>query len=258
MTVLVSKEIEELSQTQQLIADFHKSNLEGASYDLRLGDQYIKGGVSKALSTSSPSLVLSPGEFALLSSREKLCFPLNLIGHNGLTSPWGRKGLVSLFSPQIDPGFKGVLFVPVFNAGDTDIVLTRNDKIFTVEFVRTNADAEWGWSERHGEQNDISARDNFPKILKANFSDIRSANRKIDASMQRIALLEHNIEGLEKRLSDASSGKANTTALTVAVIALLVSIFLAFSSSGGGGGALAKAGSPQTLDAQHSTRSSTK
>jgi len=234
MTVLISKEIEELSRNKGLIKDFDKSNLEGASYDLRLGDQYIKGGVSKSLDKQAPSLVLAPGEFALLSSKEKLELPLNIIGHNGITSPWGKKGLVSLFSPQIDPGFKGVLFVPVFNAGDTDIVLTRNDKIFTVEFVLTTKEAEWGWSDRYGEQNNISARDNIPKVLKANFNDIKSANRKLDATMQRVSALENSIEGLEKRISEVDSNKANNIALTVAVIALLVSIFLSFSQNNNG------------------------
>lgn len=113
MTVLVDHEIAELVGTDELIERFERSSLEGASYDMRLGKHYVRAGQVLLLTEQTPTLVIQPGDFVTLSSLEHINMPLNLVGHNGIMSPWAKRGLVSLFSPQIDPGFSGILIVPV-------------------------------------------------------------------------------------------------------------------------------------------------
>lgn len=60
-----------------------------------------------------------------------------------------RAGLVSLFSPQIDPGFQGRLVVVLFNAGRGPITLILGEPIFTVELVRTTRRASERWAATH-------------------------------------------------------------------------------------------------------------
>lgn len=152
MSVLVDSEIRRLVSSKGLIDPFDDASLQGASYDMRLGRRYVRDGELRLLTEESPTLVVRPGDFVLLSTLEQLRMPLNLVGHNGIMSPWAKRGLVSLFSPQIDPGFVGLLTVPVFNAGDTPVSLLMGERVFTVEFERTARSALRGWSDVHGPQ----------------------------------------------------------------------------------------------------------
>lgn len=201
MSVLVDVEIRELSRLRGLIEPLDESSLQGASYDMRLGKQFVRHGAVGTLTNDAPTLVIPPGEFLLLTTMEFLRLPVNLVGHNGIMSNWAKRGLVSLFSPQIDPGFHGVLVVPVFNAGDVAIPIQLGEKIFTVEFVRTRKSASYGWSDRNGEQRGIS-NIYIPMATRPNMSDISQMMAKVESlegklaqAMGRLDLFEATLKG---------------------------------------------------------------
>lgn len=146
--------------------------------------------------------------------------PLDLIGHNGIMSPWAKLGLVSLFSPQIDPGFKGFLIVPVFNAGDVPISITWKEKIFTVEFVRTTQKASFGWSEKHPEQ-DRMVIPVTPTHVRATLADIEPLQEKIKDICKRLGTLELSDAKWSGRW-DRTTVRRSKSALTVAILALIV------------------------------------
>src|SRR4051812_9728078 len=102
MTVLSENEISMLVTEFGLIEKFEASSLERATYDMRLGEEYARQGAVARLADAAPSLVLQPGDFALLTTHEELVMTLDLVAHLGLASQWARRGLVSLFSPQVD------------------------------------------------------------------------------------------------------------------------------------------------------------
>jgi deoxycytidine triphosphate deaminase len=221
MSVLTHESIKEYILRDQLIENYSDDSIEGASYDLKLGKKYIKNGITIEITPPSAGIKLEPGEFALLTSFEKINMPLNLVGHNGLMSKWARQGLVSLFSPQIDPGFKGFLFVPVYNAGDADISIPLEDKIFTLEFIKTDKEAKFGWSEptHHGTQDNISTYSNVPKMSKPIFADIDKLDHKID-------MLENNLANLK----DKVNSKVTNTSIILAAVAIVISIIPTFKS----------------------------
>ena len=234
MSVLVHYEIEALAREANLIRPFDPDSVEGASYDMKLGHQYVKGNRIESLTKESPTLVLAPGDFVVLRSLEVLRMPKNLIGHNGIMSPWAKLGLVSLFSPQIDPGFIGFLNVPVFNAGDTSISLNYGEKIFTVEFVRTNRPADYGWSEVHGRQETMTANGS-PSFVRPNFSAINDSighlQRQLATLSSSEVALNTEIRVLRERLDqrDVSEGKAlSKREIRVGVIAVILSVATLF------------------------------
>jgi deoxycytidine triphosphate deaminase len=220
MSVLVDSEIKNLSTSpDSLIAPFEFSLLQGASYDLRLGEQIAQNGKIEILELKSPTLKIVPGEFVILSTHEKLNIPLNIIGHNGIMSKWAKRGLVSLFSPQIDPGFKGMLIVPVFNAGDSDVSISLHEPIFTVEFVKTTISASKGWSESHGEQNTIKELAS-PIINRPSLSDISSIKEELKQSNLKILELQHSQDILRNSFDNLY--KKNS--LSIAKIAIVVTL----------------------------------
>ncbi len=77
---------------------------------------------------------ISPGDFALLTTFEKIKLSRAIAGSIGLRSYYARKGLILLAGPQIDPWFEGVLVLGVYNASPRKITLSYVDKLCTIEF----------------------------------------------------------------------------------------------------------------------------
>jgi deoxycytidine triphosphate deaminase len=223
-SVLVDHEIDELVRTQNLIGHFERHLLKGASYDLRLGREFSTSGEHGMLSDSDPSCKLEPGQFILLTSHEKLNLPKNLVGHAGLMSKWAQAGLISLFSPQIDPGFEGLIVVPLFNGGNAPIFLRAGEPMFTVEFVRASRDASFGWAEKRGAPlQRIEMRVDM-QMGRPNFSAI---GKDIVDLRREVSNLESRFEGFAEGTSQhalLSSTRAVWISLAVATIALIFSI----------------------------------
>lgn len=212
-----------------LIEDFENASLQGASYDMRLGAAYIKEGKELNLTDENPTLVIEPGDFVVLSTFEKINMPLNLIGHNGIMSPWAKRGIVSLFSPQIDPGFSGFLIVPVFNAGDASISISFKNEVFTVEFVKTDKAAPDGWAQRFGPQNKMPAPAS-PNAVRPNLIDIKKSEHAIEEMNEKLKVMDAQIKEFEKEVSylkGVQSGKSiltSTTRVWLAVISAFVAL----------------------------------
>jgi deoxycytidine triphosphate deaminase len=229
--VLVDHEIEELAKEAEMIAPFDKAFLRGASYDLRLGEEYSTAGAHRMLSSGQVSCRLEPGQFILLTSHEHLTLPKGVVGHAGLISKWAQSGLISLFSPQIDPGFKGLIVVPLFNGGNAPIGLRLYEPMFTVEFVRTTEPVARGWAE-----------DNPPLVRIPSGVDVQMGRPNFSAIDRQIGELHEHLSMLEARFDGFTDGttkryelaslKANWLAIVIAVVALAVAIVVAVKPFG--------------------------
>ncbi len=247
MSVLVHSQIKRRCEDERLIDPFLEEHIEGASYDLRLGPRVVKGGEVKIVPESSPTVIIQSGEFVVLSSLEKINMPLDLVGHTGVKLSWAARGLVTLFSPQIDPGFSGMLAWPVFNVSSQPISLNLGDTIFTVEFVQTATEVEESraWSRRHSSHerrfdtfvstSSVSVWGHYPEIqrnvtqIESDFSDLaqnlaylKSINEhqfnEISARMTAIDLRL-------KSLSEQQTMRVMFYTLIFTVIACLITFF---------------------------------
>jgi dCTP deaminase len=224
--VLGDSDIRSLAQEAGLISEFEEASLQGASYDLRLGSEYFMGGAHLTLTKEQPSCLLAPGEFAILTSLERLKLPDTLVGHAGLGSPWAQRGLVSLFSPQIDPGFEGLIVVPLFNAGNSPVTLKLGEPMFTAEFVRTTCPTR-SWTLSH------HALDAIPAAVELDMArpDFGDLEKQINELREGQTKLEARLDGYEagqgKRVAISGTQAAwfgaamGAIAIVVAVLALV-------------------------------------
>lgn len=223
--VLVDHEIEKLVKTKELIRRFDRKLLKGASYDLRLGQEFSTGGEAGMLSKSEPSCKLEPGQFILLTSHELLNLPKDVVGHAGLMSRWAQAGLISLFSPQIDPGFVGLIVVPLFNGGNAPISLRAGEPMFTVEFSRTAHEASFGWAEKRG--GPLERIDSHVSMQMGR-PDFSAIGKDIIDLRKEVGSLESRFEGFSGGVSLRallSSTAAVWLTLIVALLALGVAIY---------------------------------
>jgi len=111
--------------------------LKPASYHLRLGNKYRVNGKDYELSDNDRILRIPPHGIAIVRTLEWVNIPGFLIGRWNLKVKVVYKGLIWVGSLQVDSGYQGFLFCPLYNLSNREQELVYKDPIFTMDFVRT-------------------------------------------------------------------------------------------------------------------------
>ena len=120
-----------------LLENAEGDNVQGASYDLRLGDEYYYRGKIHKLSGSMPILNLEPYDYAIVTSQERADLPRDVSGRFDLTVGLFCQGVILSNGPQVDAGFRGPLFCLLFNTSSSPVLLKRRQHYATIEFHKT-------------------------------------------------------------------------------------------------------------------------
>lgn len=128
---------------------------EAASYQLRLGSRYRLGESDSAewLTDSKKDLVIPPHGIAVVSTYEWLNIPGCLIARWNLRVRMVYRGLVWVGSLQVDPGYQGFLFCPIYNLSNKPQTLIYKDPLFIIDFVLTTPSPDkYGLWELRGDK----------------------------------------------------------------------------------------------------------
>ena len=90
-------------------------------------------------------IVIDPGKIAILSTKEALSMPRDLVGKVGIRLEFALLGLTGLMGIQVDPLFghdkpHERLYIRVANFGNEPIRLSEGDKVFTFELHEVSGD----------------------------------------------------------------------------------------------------------------------
>lgn len=107
--------------------------IQGSSIDLTVGEVFRTG--DKDL-LAQHSLVLEPGETAVVVTHEELHLPLTLAGVGSSPSSVAANGVLMTNPGHVDPGFEGPLSFTLINMGKESKALERGQKIVTLLFFR--------------------------------------------------------------------------------------------------------------------------
>ena len=138
--VLLSDEIAFYAENFKLVTPFDRTNLKPAAYELTIGDEYFLSGEFLALDTASAErnkVVIPPFEVAVLKTAEIVCLPRYLIARWNIRVRHAYSGLLWVGGPQVDPGYAGHLFCPIYNLSDKPVTLRAGDPIAVIDFVKT-------------------------------------------------------------------------------------------------------------------------
>ena len=111
-------------------------SLDAASYKLRLGNKAHVGGERVDISDGRP-LLIPPHQVAIVTTHEQINLPRFLIARWNLRVKWVYEGLLWTGGPQVDPGWQGHLFCPIYNLAERQIVIPHKEPVFTMDFTRT-------------------------------------------------------------------------------------------------------------------------
>lgn len=137
--VLLSDEIEFYVQYGKLIDPFSKCNLKAAGCELTVGDEVMLGGKYLELGNSSKTnkVCIPSFEVAVIKTAETVNLPRFLIARWNIRVAWAYKGLLWVGGPQVDPGFVGHLFCPIYNLSNKNVWLRKGDPLALMDFVKT-------------------------------------------------------------------------------------------------------------------------
>lgn len=149
-----------ISEGKLSLEGFDENFLQPASYDLRLGQEaFTSSGRERINVQAKGSVLIEAGDFAVLTSFEKVRMPRDMAAHIGLRSHYARKGLMLLSGPQIDPGFEGILVLGVFNASPRDLLIPYKEGFCTVEFHQLSEEVKKPYQGPYQHQEGIPAID---------------------------------------------------------------------------------------------------
>ena len=105
-------------------------------------------------------LHLPPKQRALLSSKETVTVPKDIMGFVTLRSTFARLGLIS--PPTVaDPGFTGTITFEVYNSSNHKILIQPGEAVFSITMVQLMEGSEDSYSGRYQGQNSLT----LPKAL---------------------------------------------------------------------------------------------
>lgn len=155
------QEIRQAIEKREIILDpFDPARVEPASYDARVGTWAFASSSKEKLNLSEKGvLVIDPGEFAVLETRERVELDARTAGQLGLRSEYAQRGLLMLSGPQIDPTFCGILTVRVINLAPKPIALPYEAPFLTLQFFRLSGPVATRYAGKRQGQGGISAQD---------------------------------------------------------------------------------------------------
>lgn len=105
--------------------------------DLSLGNEvYVSSDTTPRRLKLGEFVVIHPGEFVLLLTKEKLHLDSDVMGFISMRFDYKQKGLINVSGFHVDPNFEGQLIFSAFNAGPRDIILRESDPVFMIFFER--------------------------------------------------------------------------------------------------------------------------
>jgi len=134
--VLLSDEIRHYVDAFDMIRPFEKDRLKPAGYELTVGDEYVLEGERKELKKDGEIWIPS-FSVVVIKTSETINLPRFLIARWNIRVRWAYEGLLWVGGPQVDPGWVGHLFCPLYNLSAKTVVLRYGDPIALMDFVTT-------------------------------------------------------------------------------------------------------------------------
>jgi len=140
------------------ISHFDPKRVDGAAYTMQIGAEAFvspesrdtrKPGLVERLSQGQ-AIVIPPGQFAYLMTREFVTIPHDLLGFINMKSGLKMSGLVNVSGFHVDPGYDGKLLFAVFNAGPQSVTVRCGQPAFLLWFARLDRATQKFAREKEG------------------------------------------------------------------------------------------------------------
>ena len=175
------------------IEPFSEASVQPASYDLRAGDQAASSSTKQLTDLTKAGFIeISPGDFVIVTTFEKLSLSARHVARFGLTSTYARKGLIATVGAQVDPGFRGRLVVGLTNLSTKPIALPHKDIFLTIEFHRLEKPVEVPYEGPY-QGRDMLSPDDIRSAIEREYMSQTEMMRTLEALVTTVEGLKQSI-----------------------------------------------------------------
>jgi deoxycytidine triphosphate deaminase len=209
-----------------------------AGYKLTIGDEYYRdetvfylpSRANAPKDAQSDYVEIPPFEVVVIKTRETLCLPRFLIGRWNIVVKQAYRGLLWVGGPQVDPGYVGHLFCPIYNLSDKHVRLEEREEIALIDFVKTTPFPYKDYPEYH--------RHDAPKWIRQGVTDKPILEKYVERGLKsalytQAALRLNKLEQSNKDLGIRFSTMTMFMIGALAVIPALLAMMLPFYGASG-------------------------
>ena len=237
--VLLSNHIAQLADDYKLLDPFDKGDcLKPAAYELRVGNEYAMRGEYKVLSKEAggvSTLAIDPFEVAVIKTMEFISMPRFLVARWDIRVSLAYEGLVWVGGPQVDPGYQGYLFCPVYNLSAEPVTLHLEERFATMDFSTTPTPTRSSKKFNRGKNNRLTISDYHADKLRSALSStmLRRLN-ELEKGLSQARQVE--IPGLEKEVRRAQSTQMSWMGVIFAVLTVTITAIAIIATTASGKG----------------------
>lgn len=162
MTYWRTETLQHRLPVEGLIDPYVEERVENCAYELSMGPEAFitsRDDKKKIVLDERESLVIPPGQFALLLTEERVIVPTTAIAFISMRFGLKKRGLVNVSGFHVDPGFSGRLKFSVYNAGSRDITISRGDRAFLIWYANLDGETADGYGDAGEDQDHITSAD---------------------------------------------------------------------------------------------------
>ena len=209
--LLVKRDIVDLIAASSLLTDADPENIRPASYDLRLGDQVWCQGRLVELSDHTPTITVPSYSYAIVIARENAALPRFITGRFDVKVSLFLGGIILSNGPQVDPGYRGMLFCMLFNGSSRPRLLARGAHFATIEFTTTTEP-----TTPYRQQYQLQAR----------LEQIMTEDALGGPGGTILETIDGRFSGLHRQIQDVRNSYWSVVAVIVAIVAIPAALLL--------------------------------
>ena len=135
--VLLSDRIAYYAKKIKLVEPFNPDNLRPASYDLTVGCEYYRNDKRVPVGKYHP-IRIEPNELVYVRTAEIFNLPFYLLARYSLRVSQVYRGFMLDNGLQVDPGYHGHIYVPIYNFTEERRELRLGERFLSVDFTYTS------------------------------------------------------------------------------------------------------------------------
>ena len=213
------------------ITPFEYSQIEPASYDLRIGKQGATTSSKQIIDIEKRGYIpIEPGDFAIITVFEEISLGLQYTGRLGLRSKYMRKGLIATTGLQVDPGYRGHLKIGITNLTPKTISLPFKDDFISIELHKLEKPASEPYCGPYQGQKDLSPEDieavtegtgmAFSEVM----TSLQSLSKNVAALSEDVVTLTMEFKGIKAEFKTIKWIVPVIVTLGIAIIGVIVAI----------------------------------
>lgn len=196
-----------------LICPFDPSRVKYGSYELSFGAEAFittESNKTKKELKLREQLCIPPGQFGLLLTEEVVTIPDYAIGFISIRASIKFKGLINVSGFHVDPGYIGRLKFAVYNAGSSNIIISRGDPVFLIWFADLDGATQNTYDNKVTSQYGITSED----------------VSRLQGEIASPAALKKQLEDLQNKFDKVRKEVAISRVMLIGLIVALMTVFL--------------------------------